>query len=267
MLRLNVRNNRGMAALAALVTLSGLVVPARASFLTGDATEWTQLANNAELVAILKSSGEQVSHQLTQINQMAEQIQNQLKIYQNLLQNTAQLPDHMWGEVESDLKTLRRIIDQGQAISFSMGNADAMVKQRFRSYSDFQTSMPNGKDLSATYAEWSSTNRDTISSTLKAAGLSADQFDSEADTMRALKTMSETSDGQLKALQIGHEIAAQEVGQMQKLRGLVAQQMTMMGTWLQGEQTAKDLNQARLEKFFNADVSDIPDGQKMEPRW
>lgn len=79
--------------------------------------------------------------------------------------------------------------------------------------------------------------------------------------------MSQSADGQMKALQIGHQIAAQQVGQMQKLRGLVSQQMTLMGTWLQSEQTDRDLAQARREKFFNAEVKPIPDGQKMEPRW
>ncbi|NRP74869.1 hypothetical protein ILFOPFJJ_05792 [Ensifer psoraleae] len=76
--------------------------------------------------------------------------------------------------------------------------------------------------------------------------------------MSSLRSMSETADGQMKALQVGHQIAAQQVAQMQKLRGLVSQQMTMMGTWLQTEQTDKDLAQARREKFFNADVKTIP---------
>ncbi|CZT37600.1 P-type conjugative transfer protein TrbJ [Rhizobium sp. 9140] len=241
--------------------------PAFAGSATGAATEWTQLANNAQLVDLLKSSGLQVDNQLTQISQLAEQIQNQLNIYENMLQNTAQLPDHIWGQVENDLNRLRDIIDQGQSISFSMGSADDVLKQRFQSYADLQTAAANGTDLSSNYARWSDTNRDTIASTLKAASLTADQFDSEEDTMRSLRNMSETADGQMKALQVGHEIAAQQVGQMQKLRGLVSQQMTMMGTWLQSEQTDKDLAQARREKFFNADTSAVPDGQKMEPRW
>lgn len=245
----------------------GASAPAFAGSATGAATEWTQLANNAQLVDLLKSSGLQVDNQLTQISQLAEQIQNQLNIYENMLQNTAQLPDHIWGQVESDLNQLRDIIDQGQSISFSMGSADDVLKQRFQSYADLQTAAANGTDLSSNYARWSDTNRDTIASTLKAASLTAGQFDSEEDTMGSLRTMSETADGQMKALQVGHEIAAQQVGQMQKLRGLVSQQMTMMGTWLQSEQTDKDLAQARREKFFNADTSAVPDGQKMEPRW
>ncbi|MBB4420800.1 P-type conjugative transfer protein TrbJ [Rhizobium leguminosarum] len=234
---------------------------------TGAATEWTQLANNAQLVDLMKSSGIQVDNQLTQISQLAEQIQNQLKIYENMLQNTAQLPDHVWGKVESDLNQLRSIVDQGQSIAFSMGNADDVLQQRFQSYADLKTNLPDNATFSSTYQSWSNTNRDTIASSLKAASLTADQFDSEEDTMSSLRSMSETADGQMKALQVGHEIAAQQVSQMQKLRGLVSQQMTMMGTWLQTEQTDKDLAQARREKFFNAEVKSVPEGQKMEPRW
>ena len=234
---------------------------------TGNATEFTQLANNAQLIDLMKSSGIQADNQLTQISQLAEQIENQLKIYQNMLQNTAQLPNHIWGQVESDLNRLRYVVDQGQSIAFSMGNADDLLKQRFKSYADLQTNLPNSDNFSSIYQTWSNTNRDTIASTLKAANLTAGQFDSEENTMNSLRSMSESADGQVKALQVGHEIAAQQVAQMQKLRGLVSQQMTMMGTWLQSEQTDKDLAQARRAKFFNAEATTIPQGQKMEPRW
>ncbi|MBY3031191.1 P-type conjugative transfer protein TrbJ [Rhizobium leguminosarum] len=251
---------------AAALTIGGSGT-VQAGTATGAATEWTQLANNAQLVDLMKSSGIQVDNQLTQISQLAEQIQNQLKIYENMLQNTAQLPDHVWGQVESDLNQLRSIVDQGQGIAFSMGNADDVLQQRFQSYADLKTNLPSNATFSSTYQSWSDTNRDTITSSLKAASLTADQFDSEEDTMSSLRSMSETADGQMKALQVGHEIAAQQVAQMQKLRGLVSQQMTMMGTWLQTEQTDKDLAQARREKFFNAEVKSVPEGQKMEPRW
>ncbi|MBY5774940.1 P-type conjugative transfer protein TrbJ [Rhizobium leguminosarum] len=259
-------SNRWLACLAAAITI-GAVGSVQAGTATGAATEWTQLANNAQLVDLMKSSGIQVDNQLTQISQLAEQIQNQLKIYENMLQNTAQLPDHIWGQVESDLNQLRSIVDQGQGIAFSMGNADDVLQQRFQSYADLKTNLPDNATFSSTYQSWSDTNRDTIASSLKAASLTADQFDSEEDTMSSLRSMSETADGQMKALQVGHEIAAQQVAQTQKLRGLISQQMTMMGTWLQTEQTDKDLAQARREKFFNAEVKSFPEGQKMEPRW
>ncbi|WP_246765510.1 P-type conjugative transfer protein TrbJ [Aminobacter sp. SR38] len=253
-------------AIAAVASVS-IPVPVRAGGVTGEATEFTQLANNAELISLVGKSAEQVNNQITQINQLAEQIQNQLRIYENMLQNTAQLPAHVWGQVESDLNRLQSIVGQGQGIAFSMGNIDDTLKQRFQSYAEMKSSLPDQANFSTTYQSWSDTNRDTIAGTLKAANLTAEQFSSEESTMSSLRTMSESADGQMKALQVGHEIATQQVAQMQKLRGLVSQQMTMMGTWYQSEQAQKDLAQARREQFFNAPEIDMRGGQTMEPRW
>ncbi|ATU95548.1 P-type conjugative transfer protein TrbJ [Phyllobacterium zundukense] len=251
----------------AIVAAMALPSAGMAGGVTGEATEFTQLANNAELVALVGKSAEQVNNQITQINQLAEQIQNQLNIYENMLQNTAQLPDHVWGEVESDLGRLKSIVGQGQGFAFSMGNIDDQLRQRFESYAEMKSNLPTEASFSTTYQSWSDTNRDTIAGTLKAAHLTAEQFSSEESTMSSLRSMSESADGQMKALQVGHEIATQQVAQMQKLRGLVSQQMTMMGTWYQSEQAQKDLAQARREQFFNSEVKSIPEGQKMEPRW
>ncbi|KPF41404.1 P-type conjugative transfer protein TrbJ [Rhizobium sp. AAP43] len=269
-MRRNHPHSRTGRAFACLLAASYLIMSSaqsHAGAATGGATEWTQLLNNGELVSLVGQSGQQIQNQITQISQLAEQIQNQLNIYQNMLQNTAQLPSHVWGQVEKDLGQLRDIVEQGQGIAFSMGNADDLLKQRFKSYADLKTVLPNAESFSTTYQAWSDTNRDTISGTLRAASLTAEQFDSEETTMSELRSMSQSADGQMKALQVGHQIAAQQVAQMQKLRGIVSQQTTMMGTWLQSEQTDKDLAQARREAFFNANVQDIPEGQKMEPRW
>lgn len=260
-------SNKWLVSMIAVTVAVASGSPVRAGTATGAATEWTQVLNNGELVSLVGQSGEQIQNQLTQISQLAQQLETQLNIYQNLLQNTATLPSHMWGQVESDLNQLRSIIEQGRSISFSMGNADDVLQQRFQSYADLKANLPDATSFSSSYQTWSDTNRDTIASTLKAASLTAEQFDSEETTMSSLRSMSETADGQMKALQVSHQIAAQQVAQMQKLRGLVSQQMTMMGTWLQTQQTDKDLAQARREKFFNAEIKSIPEGQKMEPRW
>lgn len=85
--------------------------------------------------------------------------------------------------------------------------------------------------------------------------------------MSQLRSMSQSAVGQMQALQVGHQIAAQQVAQSQKLRGLVSQQMTMMATWYQSEQAAKDLAQTRREEFFRSTAPSSSGGQMMEPRW
>jgi P-type conjugative transfer protein TrbJ len=72
-----------------------------------------------------------------------------------------------------------------------MGNADDVLKQRFQSYADFKTNLPNGESFSSTYQSWSTTNRDTIAGTLKAAGLTADQFSVRRIDDGQLRSMSE----------------------------------------------------------------------------
>lgn len=254
---------------AAAVVLSASGGPAFAGGggLAGAATEWTQIANNGELISLVGKSTEQVTNQIRQISQLSEQIQNQLRIYSNMLQNTAQLPGHIWGQVAADLNKLRNVVAQGQGVAFSMGNIDDVLAQRFKSFAEFKTNLPTGTTFSSTYQTWSTTNRDTIAGTLKAANLTADQFGTEESTMSQLRSMSETADGQMKALQVGHQIATQEVAQLQKLRGLISQQMTMMGTWYQSEQAAQDLAQARREEFFRSTAPSTSGGQEMRPRW
>ena len=196
-LRSKLRDWKSVTLLAVLLAAaSTLPTSAIASAVVGPASEWTQLLNNAELIGIAGQSAEQVQNQLTQIGQLAQQIQNQIQIYENMLQNTLQLPSHAWGQVESDLAQLRGLVNQGQGIAFSMGNLDDVLKQRFQSFAEFKTGLANGEDFSSSYQQWSDTNRDTIASTLRAAGLTSDQFSSEEATMAQLRSMSESSVGQ-----------------------------------------------------------------------
>jgi type IV secretion system protein TrbJ len=249
-----------LAGLLAATVISG---NAHASGALAGATEFTQILNNGELISLGGQNAEQIANQVTQITHQVEQIENQIKIYQNMLQNTLQLPESVWGEAQQNLAQLQGIVQQGQGIAFSMGNLDDTLKDRFKSYSEFQSNLPSATDFSDTYNTWSETNRDTIASTLKAAGYTADQFSTEESTMSELRSQSESAVGQMQALQVGHEIASQQVEQMQKLRGLVSQQMTMMGTWYQSEQAEKDLSQARREQFFSTTEPSTSGGKEM----
>lgn len=230
----------------------------------GGATEWTQLLNNAQLleqsgqgVQSLANEAQQIAHQVTQIK-------NQLDQYRTMLQNLEKLPDNIWGQAQNDLNRLRQLTQQGDGIAFSMGSLDDVLKQRFPSFEDFAAGVKGGENYSEQYGQWSQTNRDTIGGTLAQAGLTAQQFDTEQGTMRQLQQQSQSAVGQMQALQVGHSIASQQVDQMQKLRGLIAQQSTMMGTWYQSEQAAKDLAQQRREGFFGSNKPSMTGGQGME---
>ena len=216
----------------------------------GGSTEVTQLMNNGQLLDIAGKNAVQITHQMTQITNQVTQITNQLKMYTNMLQNTATLPQQVWNNVQKDIQQLQSIVQQGQAIAYSANNLDQVLRQRFLSYQQFQNNLPNSTNYAQMYQSWSDTNRDTVQSTLKAANLTATQFATENSTLETIKNHSQSADGQMKALQVAHEIGVQQIEQFQKLRALLSQQATMTGTWLASQQAQRDLSQAKRDKFF-----------------
>ena len=74
---------------------------------------------------------------------------------QNMLQNTATLPQNIWGQATKDLTKLQSIVEQGQGIAFSMGNIDDALKAGFQSYTDFNRICLTAADFSNTYRTWS----------------------------------------------------------------------------------------------------------------
>lgn len=248
-----------------LLTVSPSAVQASGA-VTG-ATEWTQLLNNAQLLEQSGQGVQSLANEAQQITHQVTQIQNQLDQYRTMLQNLEKLPDNIWGQAQNDLNRLRQLTQQGEGIAFSMGGLDDVLKQRFPSFEDFTSGVKGGENYSEQYRKWSQTNRDTIGGTLAQAGMTAQQFDTEQDTMRQLQQQSQTAVGQMQALQVGHSIASQQVDQTQKLRAMIAQQSTMMGTWYQSEQAAKDLAQQRRETFFDSAKPSTSGGQDMEVRF
>ena len=114
--------------LASVLIAVSLAAPAQASGALTGATEFTQILNNGELIALGGQNAEQIANQVTQISNQVEQIANQIRIYENMLQNTLQLPDHVWGQAQQDLANLQGIVQQGQGMAFSMGNLDDVLK-------------------------------------------------------------------------------------------------------------------------------------------
>jgi type IV secretion system protein TrbJ len=218
------------------------------------ATEFTQLLNNAQLVQHGAEQLRQSAQFAQQITNQVTQIQNQLQMYQNMLQNTASLPSRIWGQAQADIAQLAHLSQQGQSLAYSMSNIDDVFRQRFGTYDSFRSQMLNGSSLSQAYSSWSTTQRDTIASTLKTANLTADQLTADGNILKQLQDQSASADGQMRALQVGHSLASLQADQMMKLRALIAQQTVMFGQVFGRQQAIQEQQQAVEEKFFRTDT-------------
>ncbi len=153
----------------------------------------------------------------TTINQ-ATQITNQLKQLAYEVQNLRNIPNGIWGQIQSDLAQLKQVAKVGQSISY----ADADLSHEF-------TTMYPGYEVptnyTKAYTQWANNALGGIQGALQVAGLQSTQFQSEDQLFGQLQELSNGSLGNMQALQVSNMIGVQEVQQLEKLRQLQMAQL------------------------------------------
>jgi len=208
----------------------GVPMPTNAGVVAGVATEWTQLLNHVQLV-------------LSYIRQ-GIQLQTQLQQYTEQLKQGRVLPQQIFGSVEQDLSQLAQIVQGGQALAYSMGNLDAQFRATFPGYASRTSGYFND------YKKWSQTSLDTTYSTLRAVGLQGQQLKNAQAVLSQLRAMSTSAAGQTEAVEVGNQIAEQQVEQMMALRQLMLVDLQSKQAY-QAEQIQKEqADKAALDQVF-----------------
>ena len=188
--------------------------------------------------------------------QYAKQIEQyalQLKQWKDQVQNTLNIPNQIWSAIESDLIGVMQVVQRGQALAFSMANIGEQFQIRFPGFKPT-------RDFIADYRVWSQTMRDTISGTLEAANLQSQQFATEEQVLEKLRSMSQTNEGRLQALQTGNQIAVEVAAQIQKLRALTMAQIQAQTVYMGKQEQEQDTMKATIHELLERD--DIRKGKK-----
>jgi P-type conjugative transfer protein TrbJ len=195
------------------------------------ATEYTQLLNHAQL--------------LLQYIRQAEQLAEAIKQTTDMIKNSRTLPSQVFGPITSDLNALASIVRGGMALSYSLANVDAIFRERFPGYGY------GGTAYYLNYRNWSQTTLDTTLGALRAAGLQGKQLDDEQAVLNSVRTMAQSTDGRLGALQVMSQIAEQQVQQLMKLRALMLADMSSKQSYQAAVIQKQAASEAATERFFN----------------
>jgi P-type conjugative transfer protein TrbJ len=218
----------------ALLVAIGLAGPGartgNAGVLGGFATEWTQLANNLQLVNTYIRQGEQLRQEILMVLDMAK--------------NTNPLSAQVFGPIGTDIAQLASIVQGGRALAYSMANLDAEFGTRFRGWGY------NSRTWFLDYRNWSQTSLDTTLGALRAAGLQGQQLQSEQAVLNRLRVMAQSSDGRMQALQVANQIAEQQVQQIMKLRQLMLADLQSKQTFQAAQMQRQAATEAASEQFF-----------------
>lgn len=226
---INISRRRAIQGAAVAVLSASPIRFVMAGGMTGGALEVTQIANNVELVM--------------QYAKQIEQYATQLQQWRDQLTQAMNIPNQIWSAIQQDIMGVVNVVKQGQALAFSLGNIGEVFKTKFKGYQP-TTNFP------AEYKQWSETLRDTIKGTLEAANLQSEQFATEEGVLQQLRSMSQSNQGRLQALQTGNQISVELVAQMQKLRALSLAQMQAQNAYMAKETQEKDSQKAAFEAMM-----------------
>ncbi len=212
----------------------GLPAPARAGGLSPYpvASEFTQIANNIQLV---------ISY-ATLANQYATQIQQ----YQRQIIDGTILSNQQFGNLSRDLVGLQHVVQGGNSLSYSMANLDSQFSSKFATLGYAPKT-----SFATRYAQWSQSSMDSTRTALDGAGMQSDQMTTDQQTLDVLKQHSQSAQGQLEAAEVGNEIAVQQAQEMMKLRQLMMSDMQMKAAF-QAQQIAQQDEGQRSAGFFQS---------------
>ncbi len=195
-----------------LTIFLGLVSLNALAMVVYDPANW--FANHASALAMAKQiqeSAMQTKHQFEQLKRLKENLQS-----------------FHWNDVQGTINQLASDMERGKALAFSMQNLDSEFKRRFPG---FEKNSGGKTDYKKQYSEWVDTNQHTMNNTMNAMGKQYKALKDEKDLRNKLLTQARTADGSMKAVQIGNEIAAEQVNQMQNLRQIMITQTNAMAEY------------------------------------
>ncbi|RAA18478.1 conjugal transfer protein TrbJ [Ralstonia pseudosolanacearum] len=206
--------------IAGLITATLFATPALAGSVagTGGSTEVTQIINMMQLI---QSYEQQVQAYVRQ----GVQVEAELR---NLISNPTSI---MGSDVGNMINTIGQIWSGGQSIGYNLAQIDQSFARTFKS--------PTAGNLAKMFTSWHQTNTDTLQAALRSIGAQRDQYASSQAALTDLYNRSQSTNGNLDALQTLSQINVRQIQELQSLKELMATQASAATTYL-ATQNAKD---------------------------
>lgn len=190
----------------------------------------------------------------TQINTMIT-AQRELISIQNQVKNLNTVSDYQWENVEQLMNQMSGAMEQGQALSYQMSDADQQFRQRYPDYTNSGTGYTN---YSKAYQQWNTTTLDTLRGSLSTTSIDASQIKNEEQILDHLKQQGSSATGRMQALQVSTEIAGENVDQLLQLKGLMMTQMNAQNAYMAYQVSKDSYSEEALEALVSHADTQFP---------
>ncbi len=197
---------------------------AQAGGLTGAATEWTQLANNAELGRLLGIETRSLATETKSLQAETEQLRTQLQALEIMRRNVRVLPDHAIGNVIEPVVRLHRVAGQAGSLAGNGRSLDAFLRSDLITDPLYDRRGLDRANLAEDYDDWGIRWNSSMETNLRQTGFTMDDVESEAVLIDRIQSRMGTEEGQMQVLQGGNLVASSMARQLNDLRRITATQ-------------------------------------------
>jgi P-type conjugative transfer protein TrbJ len=185
--------------------------------------------------------------------QTAQSLATQLQQLQAQLNMAKITPTQAFSRVSGIMNNLNQVSQGGQALSYAMGNLDNQFTANYAKVGYAPTT-----SYATRYSQWSATSLDTTQKALDVANLQSQNQSGESDLITNLQSQAQSADAAVSTVQVGNQVAAEELNQLMQLRQLMMSDMSSKAAF-QAQQIKEHDEAAALGGMVQASGPSITD--------
>lgn len=248
---------KGLFTLASTVLLIGLVAaPGQAASVVcvNCSTNWTQMMDRVTNLEQLQNQIKVYKEAAEQTQQQIQMLATQIKQYENMIQNTLNLPESTLNQMKGKFTELANLTN---SLTLQKGDYMAMGQVFDEKYPglDIIKGLANGDSemtVSEIWESWSKSVDEAAQATFQVTG---SQLKDLAENSTALddhiSRILSTPEGQMQAIQSGNALAAIQIDEMRQLRMLMATSIQMTTQMSMKEEKRDQLSKEQIDHIMD----------------
>ena len=242
---------------ASIVWAFGFMIlgsPAISGPVTGGASEWTQLLNNAELANLVGLEGQSLAQNGQILSAELDQLRTQIETYEAILRNTEKLSQNFLRQAMEPVHELKALAGKVQGLAKDGASLDRFLRSDLMQDPLFEKEPLTEARMSERYDAWAEQWNGTVETALRGAGLTLKDVEQEGALIDTITKRFGGERGHMQALQVANELSGSLARQMNQLRQLTAtqgQQTSVAWGRVLSDMDRKEAEQRRFESEVN----------------
>lgn len=212
----------------------------------------------AELKTAYDQYVQQTAHQLTLVQQTLQQ-------YQNMVQNTLQLPAAVISEISGELSKLSQITSALNTLRNDIVGMGSVFDSLYQTQDELDklASLPNdlasGKRTSyqGYWDNWTKRVDESTKATFQLSGKQLNDLANSGETETYINKLLTTPEGQQQALMAGNQLAALQIQEARQLRELIATKFQSDIASQEKREKEAQYSQMEKRKLYNLENLDL----------